>query len=206
MQYKWVWMIALFAVGLLAQPVFAHAELKMTQARALAEAPPMRFALLLPFAIGMLFAACTFSAETVGQMLLHIVMFGLCYLATVMDLKYRLIPNEIVVGLLVAGAVGNLLGVAPTGLLSACGGFGIIFLLFTLPYLFGRKVGGGDVKLAAAIGFCAGFRGALIVTVIMGLMILLYTTLSKGTIYETMKNMIPMAPFVTAAFLVFILL
>ena len=206
MPYRFVWCVVMFAIGFVVQPALAQVEHKLVEARAIHELPPMRFEMLLSFVTGTLFTVCAFSAIRPTQILVRSLVCGLCYLATILDLKYRIIPNEIILGLLASGVISLLFGVQQISFGSALGGFGVCFALFLLPFTIGRKVGGGDVKLAAAIGFCVGFHGALTVTVIMGTMILLYTLLAKGTFFEAIKSMIPMAPFVTVAFLVFILL
>jgi prepilin peptidase CpaA len=71
------------------------------------------------------------------------------------DLATRRIPNRLTVGIFAAGLLVRLLsgGLAPLGwgLLGALAGLGLLLLPFAM-----RWMGGGDVKLAAAIGAWLG--------------------------------------------------
>ena len=89
---------------------------------------------------------------------------------TAIDMKIRIIPNELVAALLamsVAFAImENGFAVLPSRLL----GLVVSLVLFLATALLGGqgKIGGGDIKLAVAIGFAAGFPNILIAVVAMG--------------------------------------
>jgi prepilin peptidase CpaA len=67
------------------------------------------------------------------------------------DVRYRRIPNKLVLVTLIAGLLINTLFGGSHGLLVSVEGFGLAFGLMFLLHLFGT-MGAGDVKLFAAIG------------------------------------------------------
>jgi prepilin peptidase CpaA len=82
-------------------------------------------------------------------------MTAITLVAAFTDLKARRIPNWLVLAGVVAGfglnaALGGWSGVAAAGL-----GFGLALLIY-VPLFILRAMGGGDVKLMAAIGCMAG--------------------------------------------------
>lgn len=70
---------------------------------------------------------------------------------TYTDVRYRRIPNKLVLVTLVAGLTLNTIYGGSHGLLVSLGGFGLAFGLMFLLHVFGT-MGAGDVKLFAAIG------------------------------------------------------
>jgi len=70
---------------------------------------------------------------------------------TYMDVRYRRIPNKLVLVTLIAGLTLNTIFGGSHGLLVSLGGFGLAFGLMFLLHVFGT-MGAGDVKLFAAIG------------------------------------------------------
>lgn len=106
------------------------------------------------------------------------VLFGGLIVASWFDLKTLIVPKKVTIGLLAAGALANVvrgawLGAdghpawvidssgpvvgAIDGLLFAVAGFLVGFGLFFVLWIFG-VCGGGDVKLAAAVGAWVGPR------------------------------------------------
>src|SRR6266496_5045609 len=74
---------------------------------------------------------------------------------TYMDVRYRRIPNKLVLIILIGGLVLNTVFNGWNGLLASVGGCGIAFGLMFLLHLFGT-MGAGDVKLCAAVGSVIG--------------------------------------------------
>jgi len=129
-----------------------------------------------------------------------ILAFG--YIAAIQDLKTRRIPNVLVLATIAAwalimtpslyldtGAAIRLLGDSALGA-AVSGG------MFLLVYLMSRKgLGGGDVKLMAAVGLYLGLGGALsamllgtILAALAGLTLILLKKIGR-------KDAIPLAPF-----------
>lgn len=79
----------------------------------------------------------------------------LAIMITYMDVRYRRIPNKLVLLILIGGLVLNGVFGAWQGLLTSLGGFAIAFGVMFLLHAFGT-MGAGDVKLFAAIGAVVG--------------------------------------------------
>jgi prepilin peptidase CpaA len=72
-----------------------------------------------------------------------------------MDVRYRRIPNKLVLVTLVGGLALNTIFDGTHGLLLSLGGLGLAFGLMFFLHVFGT-MGAGDVKLFAAIGSIVG--------------------------------------------------
>lgn len=131
-----------------------------------------------------------------------------CTVLSVTDWTHRLIPNPAVLAILV---LKILFGVP--ALLSAAGfpefhivqsliGLAVGFVLFSLPGLFGKNVGAGDIKLAAAMGFFLGIYGMLLGLIVMGLLVIAYGLVqSKVPVLKFFRAYIPMGPFIALGML-----
>ena len=86
----------------------------------------------------------------------------LCIVASVWDLKWRRIPNWLIIVGLVAGLFFHLLGCSLVdGLLG--------LLLGGVPWLL-AKVGGGDIKFYAMCGFLLGLQGVMVSYCVLALL------------------------------------
>ena len=118
----------------------------------------------------------------------------------VIDAKHRVIPNELVLAILVLAAVFGFTGTFSFQIWSSLLGLAACFVLFFVPSLFGKNVGAGDVKLAAAMGFALGLTGSLYAIVGMGVLVLAYLLLQvRVPMLERLKAVIPMGPFLALA-------
>lgn len=124
------------------------------------------------------------------------------YYAAVVDFKLRVIPNEIIIGMLInlmaifiPEALSDISGFAPTIVMSLIGGvtIGGIFLLGRA--LSKGGMGMGDVKLTAVCGFFLGLDDvigmvfwSLVFSVLAGLGLIIAKR-------AKMKSKLPMAPF-----------
>ena len=116
------------------------------------------------------------------------------------DARNRIIPNELVLAILILAAAFGLTGQIPFQIGSSLLGLAACFVLFFLPSVFGRSIGAGDVKLAAAMGFALGLTGSLYAIAGMGVLVLGYVLLSSNLHFsERLKQTIPMGPFLTVA-------
>lgn len=119
---------------------------------------------------------------------------------TLIDVKARLIPNELVAALLALSAgfafLNGGLAVFPGRLV----GLLVALTLFLVAMLLAGpgKVGGGDVKLAAAVGFATGFPGVLWAVLAMALAAVLTGAAGMVTKKMGFKTPMPFAGFLTA--------
>ncbi len=206
MQQEYLLQLAALALGACVAPMLSGVEKSMAKKRTLALIHmPKWIAFAWPIACAISFWLTLLQNTSTVQLVLHWFAVALCWIAAVFDLKYRLIPNSVVLGLLATGIAAQLFGCAKANLLSALAGFVMSGILFMVPFVFGKTVGAGDVKLAAAVGFCAGLTGSLGIIVIMGVLILLYTVFAKGTVLQVLHSWVPMGPFVATAYLLFLI-
>ena len=195
-----LWLLAPF-LGAAAEPLLNLMEERLATARSLEiklRTTPVRILSLLSCALFFLVAFIT--SASIGQLIFRLLSLSLCWIATMFDLRYRIIPNELIFSLLALAAVSSLLGFTGAGILSSLGGFWVCGALFVVPFFFGKKVGGGDVKLAAAIGLCAGLYNSLLVIALMGILVFIYSVIQRGTFLGFLHKFIPMGPFITAAY------
>ena len=82
-------------------------------------------------------------------------LIGVTLVAAATDLRARIIPNWLVLAGLAAGFTLNAMLGGWHGLLGALAGFGLALLIY-VPLFILRAMGGGDVKLMAAVGCMAG--------------------------------------------------
>ncbi|MEA4870163.1 MAG: A24 family peptidase [Christensenella sp.] len=139
-----------------------------------------------------------------GLYLVFVMVISAC--AFYIDAKHRVIPNELVLAILLLTALFGFTGAIPFRIWSSLLGFAACFVIFFLPSLFGKNIGAGDVKLAAAMGFALGLTGSLYAVVCMGLLVLAYVLLDKRMpLPQRLKEMIPMGPFLALALVVVLL-
>jgi prepilin peptidase CpaA len=81
--------------------------------------------------------------------------FPLAITITYMDIRYRRIPNKLVLATLLVGLIVNTGFGGTQGLLISLGGFALAFGIMFFFHVFGT-MGAGDVKLFAAIGAVNG--------------------------------------------------
>lgn len=116
----------------------------------------------------------------------------LLILASAFDLKKRVIPDSICILIILAGLThfssASLLGVLPG------------FVFFLIAYFSPGALGGGDVKLIAAMGFAMGIK-AILTTFVFSLLPLIFYLMIAVAIKRKHPNInrnVPLAPFLTA--------
>lgn len=122
----------------------------------------------------------------VGQILLGI----LVLIAAAFDIRYRRIPNWLVLAGIVVGLGFNVYDSGWAGLLRAAEGLGLGFILYFPLYLI-RARGAGDVKLLAAVGAITGPGNCLWIflsTAILGGIIAVLVLLVRGRLQRTLFN------------------
>jgi prepilin peptidase CpaA len=121
-----------------------------------------------------------------GQILLGI----LVTVAAVYDIRYRRIPNWLVLAGIVAGFGWNAYSLSGSGLLRSAEGLGLGFALY-FPFYLLRARGAGDVKLLAAVGAITGPGNCFwifILTAILGGAIALVMVMLSGRVRHTFFN------------------
>jgi prepilin peptidase CpaA len=121
-----------------------------------------------------------------GQILLGI----LVAIAAVFDIRYRRIPNWLVLAGIIVGLAWNVYSSGWSGLLRASEGLGLGFILYFPLYLI-RACGFGDVKLLAAVGAIAGPGNCwwiFLLTAILGGVIALLLVIFRGRVSQTFFN------------------
>lgn len=123
---------------------------------------------------------------------LDIVLIALLAGAAFWDLRYRKIPNLLTMPALLIGLALQVAAEGGPGLLDSFLGLGAGFLLFLFPFLSGA-MGGGDLKLAAAIGALKGWLfllQAMAVSIVAGGFLILIYAIYKGRLKETLMKTI----------------
>jgi prepilin peptidase CpaA len=106
------------------------------------------------------------------------------------DVRYRRIPNMLVLTALLAGLTINSFFGGWHGLGSGVLGFGLGFIPMLLLHIFGA-MGAGDVKLFGAVGTILGVSlmpMTLIVVAMLGGVLAIFTTLRAGTMLTTLHG------------------
>ena len=107
---------------------------------------------------------------------------------TYMDVRYRRIPNKLVLVTLIAGITLNTIFRGSHGLLISLGGFGLAFGLMFMLHVFGT-MGAGDVKLFAAIGAVNTVRlvlPSLLIVALVGGALAVIKMIYSGRVRATM--------------------
>ena len=108
------------------------------------------------------------------------------------DVRYRRIPNVLVLATLVAGISINTVFNGLQGTLSSVEGFALAFFPMLLMHIFGA-MGAGDVKLFGAVGAVLGVSLvplAFVVVVMLGAVLAIYTMLRAGTVFSTLHGVL----------------
>ena len=108
------------------------------------------------------------------------------------DVRYRRIPNVLVLATLVAGISINIGFSGWPGMLSSLQGFALAFVPMLLMHIFGA-LGAGDVKLFGAVGAVLGVSLvplAFVVVVMLGAVLAVYTMLRSGTVFTTLHGVL----------------
>src|SRR5215211_618408 len=108
------------------------------------------------------------------------------------DVRYRRIPNLLVVTALIAGLTLNTLFGGLHGMTSSLLGFVLAFVPMLLMHIFGA-MGAGDVKLFGAVGTILGVGLVPITFVLVAMLggaLAIYTTLRAGTVLSTLHGVL----------------
>jgi prepilin peptidase CpaA len=122
---------------------------------------------------------------------INVTLITLILVAGVYDLLYRRIPNWLTIGGVVAGiAMNSFIYRGWPGLRLSLGGLAAGFAAYFILYSV-RAMGGGDVKLMAAVGALVGVRdwfGIFLITAIVGGVAGLAMVAMRGRLKKTLWN------------------
>ncbi len=117
---------------------------------------------LVEIATGLTFMYAALRFQTLGEVLVHSVFLAVLMAATVIDLQHRIIPNRLLAAGFVLGLI-LFLWHDPTGWSKRILGVALAGGAFFAVALATRGgLGGGDVKLAALMGFYLGWKKGLL--------------------------------------------
>jgi prepilin peptidase CpaA len=111
-------------------------------------------------------------------------------IAAIFDIRYRRIPNWLVLTGAVVGLAWNTYSSGWSGLARAAEGLGLGFILYFPLYLI-RARGAGDVKLLAAVGTITGPANCVwifLLTAVLGGIIALILLMFRGRVRKTFFN------------------
>ena len=114
--------------------------------------------------------------------------FPLAVVIAYMDIRYRRIPNKLVLAILIVGLTINTVFGGSHGLLLSLGGFALSFGIMFFLHLFGT-MGAGDVKLFAAIGAVNGLSlvvPTLLLVALTGGVLAIFMMVYSGRVRSTM--------------------
>lgn len=120
----------------------------------------------------------------------QIILALMVVIAAVYDMRFRRIPNWLVLAGLVLGLGLNAFLFEWGGLRSSLLGMGLALLIYFPLYLL-RGMGAGDVKLMAAIGSLVGagnWLGIFIITALLGGVVAVIFLLARGRLRNSLWN------------------
>lgn len=144
--------------------------------------------------------AASLSVHPTLAALLLSLLFSASVVTAWVDLRIRLIPNEMILFLLLAGVVFRWsMGGLPSLLASLGCLVAMIFVFSIVAHFTGfGMVGAGDVKLAGVMGLILGYPGILSGLLVLCMVFLLFTAIGLLTKRITLRTMVPLAPFLMA--------
>lgn len=147
---------------------------------------------------GLLWVYVGIRLENIFTALLVSILFTVAILISIIDLRIRLIPNELVLFMFCLGILFQILYFGWMELLSAFICMAAVGTVFTLVGRFVgyNQVGAGDVKLAATMGLVLGYPSIMIALIGMSAALLIYCFLGLALKKLTMHSMFPFAPFI----------
>ena len=108
------------------------------------------------------------------------------------DVRFRRIPNVLVLAALIAGLIINISFGGARGALSSLGGLAVAFVPMFFMHVFGA-MGAGDVKLFAAVGAVVGLPLVpitFVVVVMLGAALAVYSMIRSRTVFTTLHGVL----------------
>lgn len=132
----------------------------------------------------------------------YMIMFSALIVVSWIDFKHQIIPDSMWIAILVGGlliVVDALLtgDFSKDWIISKIIGFFTVSGLFFIVALVtqGRAMGGGDIKLMAAVGFVLGWKAVLLTLFMSAIFGVLFSIGRKIVSKKEMKGVVPFGPF-----------
>jgi leader peptidase (prepilin peptidase)/N-methyltransferase len=135
-----------------------------------------------------------------SQTLEYMMLASVSIVISAVDITIKKIPNELILMTLFIAGAFLVTGQSTSNILLNMLGFIIGFVIFTLPAFIGKGAGWGDVKYAAAVGFCLGIYGLMTAIIIMAFFLTFYTMFIIISGRGSLKSKVPLGPFITSGF------
>lgn len=161
--------------------------------------------LLAEFLTGTAFALCALHFKPVLPLAMMFVLISCLILISLIDYKTQIIPDGLVGVIAVSGGLYNLLYTPQDVmdmLLGGAVGFAVMLLIFVIS---SGGMGGGDVKLSAAVGLWLGVEGTLLFLLLAFIMGGIISMLLLVSGVKSKGDAIPFGPFLCFAAFVTIL-
>ncbi len=133
---------------------------------------------------------------------IYLILISLLIVCSIIDLKYKIIPNKITYSGIILGLILSLFFDHLTFISSLIGGLIPAGLLFLIALVYKKGMGIGDVKLVAMIGVFTGYKivlAGIFIGSIVGLLFVL-PLLIAGKMSR--KSRIPFGPFISIGSLI----
>ncbi len=132
----------------------------------------------------------------------YMIMFSALIVVSWIDFKHQIIPDSMWIAILVGGLfiVGDALltgDFSKDWIISKIIGFFTVSGLFFIVALVtqGRAMGGGDIKLMAAVGFVLGWKAVLLTLFMSAIFGVFFSIGRKIVSKKEMKGVVPFGPF-----------
>ncbi len=131
-------------------------------------------------------------------------LFSTAVLIAIIDIRIRIVPNELLLVMLILGIAFQATQFGLTAILVAalCMIGMMVFFTFVAGMVGFDKVGAGDVKLAGAMGLALGYPNIISALIIMCAGFLLFSVIGLLIRKLTLKSMLPFAPFMMTGMVV----
>lgn len=159
--------------------------------------------ILLCIVNGIVWFYSFYNVNNIFYALLIAIQITLGLIVAYIDVKIRIIPNELVLSMIVLGIIFQIIYFGFKGLLGAIISMIVMMIVFTAVagFVGFGKVGAGDVKLAGAMGLSLGYP--LIITAIGIMAVALLGFILTGMALKKifLSTMLPFAPFMIIGYI-----
>lgn len=146
---------------------------------------------------GIVWALAGWQTEKTSLSVFAVILFSLALMIIIIDIRIRIIPNELVVVMFAAGVLFQLTQYGWKALLIAILTMVVLmaFFLITMAVMGKGKVGAGDIKLAGVMGVVLGYPLILTGIIVMAIATLAYCMIGFKMCRLNKNSMIAYGPF-----------